>query len=144
MPDREQVARASPDVTADRQSALADLYPEAFVDGAPDLEELAAALGIEGDHKTERFSFAWAGKRTATELLQMPSRATLVQIASKSLGLPDTSNVFIEGENLEVLKLLYRAYFGGVKLIYIDPPYNTGKDFVYKDNYTILSRHTSS
>ncbi len=122
--EREHVARTSADATADRIAALAELFPEAFTDGAPDLEQLGTALGIEVTHKAERFSFLWAGKREATELLQMPSRATLLPVASKSLGLPDTSNIFIEGENLEVLKLLYRPYFGNVKMIYIDPPYN--------------------
>ena len=82
-----------------------------------------------------RFSFTWAGKDDAIALLQTPSHATLVPCPEESVNFDATGNAFIEGDNLEVLKLLFKPYFGRVKLIYIDPPYNTGQDFVYPDNY---------
>ena len=79
--------------------------------------------------------FLWAGKDDALSLLQTPSRATLIPCQNESVNFDTTGNAFIEGDNLEVLKLLFKPYFGCVKLIYIDPPYNTGQDFVYPDNY---------
>jgi len=122
-------------VPADRLAALAELYPEAFADGAPDLEGLAAALGMDGGRRAERFSFSWAGKRDAIGILQMPSRGTLTPTESESACWGSTTNIYIEGDNLEVLKLMYRSYFGRIKMIFIDPPYNTGTDRVYTDNY---------
>jgi adenine-specific DNA-methyltransferase len=83
----------------------------------------------------ERYSFTWAGKRDAIRLLQAPSRATLVPCPEESVNWDTTRHVFIEGENLEVLKLLYKSYAGRVKMIYIDPPYNTGADFIYPDDF---------
>ena len=120
--------------------------------GKIDWEALRAALGEDVEDRPERYTFTWAGKRDAIALIQTPSRATLAPCPEESLTpegyryprLPDPScsfvslrgfNLFIEGDNLEVLKLLYKPYFGRVKLIYIDPPYNTGNDFVYPDNY---------
>src|SRR5690606_2679964 len=76
------------------------------------------------------------GKREAIRLAQIPTRATLIPVPEQSVDFPDTQNIFIEGENLEVLKLLLRPYFRRVKMIYIDPPYNTGNDFVYHDDYS--------
>ena len=83
----------------------------------------------------DRYHFNWAGKREAIRLLNVPTEATLIPCRAESLQFNSTSNLFIEGDNLEVLKLLYKPYFGGVKAIYIDPPYNTGNDFVYPDDY---------
>src|SRR5580700_5618403 len=77
----------------------------------------------------------WAGRSDAAALLQTPSRATLVPFPEESVDFDTTKNLFVEGDNLEVLKLLYKAYAGKVKLIYIDPPYNTGQDFIYPDNF---------
>ena len=92
-----------------------------------------SAIAINGE--SERYSFTWAGKRDAIRLLQMPSRATLLPAPDESVNWDETKHLFIEGDNLEVLKLLYKAYFGRVKMIYIDPPYNTGNDFIYPDNF---------
>ena len=131
---------------------LRRLFPQAFAEGRVDWEALRAALGDFVDDRPERYAFTWAGKRDALRLLQTPSRATLLPCPAESLlpeGRPYSqasdplgpfvslrgSNFFVEGDNLEVLKLLYKPYFGRVKLIYIDPPYNTGNDFVYPDNY---------
>ena len=83
----------------------------------------------------DRYHFNWAGKREAIRLLNVPTEATLIPCQEESLQFDSTSNLFIEGDNLEVLKLLYKPYFGRVKAIYIDPPYNTGNDFVYPDDY---------
>ncbi len=109
--------------------------PQAFTEGKIDLEKLRATLGDLADDRLERYSFSWAGKRDAIRLLQAPSRATLIPARDESLDFDATQNLFIEGDNLEVLKLLYKPYFGRVKMIYIDPPYNTGNDFVYPDNF---------
>ena len=92
-------------------------------------------MGASVEEGSERYRFTWAGKREAIQLMQMPTRSTLVPCREESVDFETTGNVFIEGDNLEVLKLLYKSYFGRVKAIYIDPPYNTGGDFVYPDNY---------
>ena len=87
------------------------------------------------EEEIERYRFTWAGKRDAIQILQVPTRATLVPSREESVDFDATGNIFIEGDNLEVLKLLYKPYFASVKAIYIDPPYNTGSDFIYRDNY---------
>ena len=124
-----------PNLNADRLQALQGLVPEAFSEGKIDFEKLRAALGELVDDAPERYAFSWAGKRDAMRLLQTPTRATLVPAPEESLDFDATHNLFIEGDNLEVLKLLYKPYFGRVKMIYIDPPYNTGNDFIYPDDY---------
>ena len=133
--DLEPVARESGDITRERLEALRDLFPEAFGEDGLDFERLRATLGDFVDDSPERYRFTWSGKRDAIRAFQVPSRATLVPDRDNSVGWDETGHVFIEGENLEVLKLLYRSYFGRVKCIYIDPPYNTGNDFVYPDDY---------
>jgi adenine-specific DNA-methyltransferase len=97
--------------------------------------ELRATLGDAVEPAPERFSFTWAGKHEALALSQAPTTATFVPCPEESVNFEATGNAFIEGDNLEVLKLLGNSYSGRVKLIYIDPPYNTGHDFVYPDNY---------
>src|SRR5207248_9884128 len=92
-------------------------------------------LGAIMEDRPERDSFTWAGKRDALKSSQTPGRGTLVPAPEESINWDTTHNVFIEAENLEALKLLFKPYFGRVKMIYIDPPYNTGQDFVYPDNY---------
>lgn len=125
----------SADITADRLAGLRDLLPEAFTEGKVDFDRLREALGEEVEDRPERYSFTWAGKRDAMRLLQVPSRATLVPCPKESVDWDTTQDLFIEGENLEVLKLLYKSYAGRVKMIYIDPPYNTGNDFIYPDDF---------
>jgi len=134
-PNREPVATTSADRIAGRLAALRDLIPEAFAEGRVDFDALRAALGDVVDDRPERYTFSWAGKRDAIRLLQTPTRATLVPAPEESLDWETTGHAFIEGDNLEVLKVLAKAYFGRVKLIYIDPPYNTGNEFIYPDNY---------
>ncbi len=135
--NHDQVSKTSIDVTQERLEQLRALFPEVFSEGKVDFDQLRSVLGETVlDTKSERFSFGWAGKKDAIRLAQLPSRATLVPAQEESVNWETTGNVFIEGDNLEVLKLIGRAYFGRVKMIYIDPPYNTGNDFVYPDNYT--------
>lgn len=123
--------------TDERRAQLAALMPEAFSEGKLDVTALKRALGenavIEGG---ERYGLTWAGKANAYKVLQTPSTATLRPERDKSVNFDQAQHVFIEGENLEVLKVLQKAYFGKVKLIYIDPPYNTGSDsFIYPDRF---------
>jgi adenine-specific DNA-methyltransferase len=130
---REKVTLVSADLGAERLAHLRRLFPECWAEGRIDFEKLCAALGDSVATGPERFTFSWAGRSDAAAVLQTPSRATLVPKPKQSVGWETTQNVFIEGDNLEALKLLYKAYAGKVKLIYIDPPYNTGNDFVYPD-----------
>jgi adenine-specific DNA-methyltransferase len=132
----EHVGRTSADLLAKRVAELRRVFPDVVAEGKIDFAKLREALGDEVDDRPERYSFTWAGKRDAIRLLQVPSRATLVPAPKESINFDSTNNVFIEGENLEVLKLLYKSYAGRVKMIYIDPPYNTGNDFIYPDNFT--------
>lgn len=129
------VSRTSPNLLGEQVERLKELFPEIVVEGKVDFEKFKAMLGEEVDDRPERYSFTWAGKRDAVRLLQVPSRAALKPCPKESVDWANTKNVFIEGENLEVLKLLYKSYAGRVKMIYIDPPYNTGNDFIYPDNF---------
>jgi adenine-specific DNA-methyltransferase len=134
-PQVERIAAQSPDMREELRKQLRALVPEAFAEGKLDADKLKALLGENGDAGPERYSFSWAGKRDALAILQLPTRATLVPDRNNSVNFDEAQHVFIEGENLEVLKVLYRSYFGRVKMIYIDPPYNTGNDFIYPDDF---------
>jgi adenine-specific DNA-methyltransferase len=127
----------SPDIAKNLLKQLQAIAPEAFSDGRLDVEALKRALGEEHAlEKGERYHLDWPGKSAAYRLLQAPSSATLRPQPDKSVNFDKAEHVFIEGENLEVLKVLQKAYFGKVKLIYIDPPYNTGSDsFIYPDKF---------
>lgn len=119
-----------------KRQALAELLPEAFSEGQLDIEALKRALGEAVVAGGERYRLDWAGKSEAYKVLQTPSTATLRPQREQSISFDTAQHVFIEGENLEVLKVLQKAYFGKVKLIYIDPPYNTGNDsFIYPDRF---------
>lgn len=122
-------------LNTDRIAALRDLFPEAFTEGRVDFDKLRAALGDYIETGKERYTFTWAGKTDALRTLHAPASGTLVPAQAESINWAATENLFIEGDNLEVLKLLRQAYSGRVKLIYIDPPYNTGNDFIYPDNF---------
>jgi adenine-specific DNA-methyltransferase len=132
---RDRVATSSPDIRAEQIEQLKQLFPEVVTEGKIDFEKLRMLLGDAVDSRPERYSFTWAGKRDAIRALQTPSEATLVPAPDESVDFDCTRNLFIEGDNLEVLKLLHKAYFGRVKMIYIDPPYNTGNDFIYPDDF---------
>ncbi|MBX3037691.1 MAG: hypothetical protein KF758_12350 [Anaerolineales bacterium] len=136
MAKKQSVAKQSPSIVEEQLAGLRELMPHVFSEGKIDFEKLNATLGDFGNENPERYSFSWAGKRDAIRILQTPSRATLVPAHKESVEFDKTKNIFIEGDNLEVLKLIYKPYFGQVKMIYIDPPYNTGNDFVYPDNFT--------
>src|SRR5690242_14711783 len=126
----EIVEKASPNIVNERIVQLKTIFPEAFSEGKIDFEKLKAALGNIVDTQPEKYSFTWAGKRHAIQLLQTPSSATLTPAKEESVNFDSTQNLFLEGDNLEVLKLLHKSYSRQVKMIYIDPPYNTGNDFV--------------
>ncbi len=120
----------------DRYAVLRDLIPEAFAELELVPEDLAVAMGNRVvEPEEERYGLSWPGKAAAAVAMQEPSVGSLRPDADRSLNSEIARDVFIEGDNLEVLKLLQRAYHGKVKMIYIDPPYNTGKEFIYPDNY---------
>lgn len=114
---------------------IKEIFPEVFCEGKIDFDKLRLILGDSIENKEERYEFTWNGKSDAIRIAQTPSTGTLRPDKESSKNWDDTENLYIEGDNLEVLKLLQKSYFGKVKMIYIDPPYNTGKDFVYKDNF---------
>ncbi|MEB3148595.1 MAG: site-specific DNA-methyltransferase, partial [Sphaerospermopsis sp.] len=134
--DVEKVEITSGNINAEQIKQLKAIFPEVFTEGEIDFAKLQATLGKIIDDRPERYSFTWAGKREAIQVLQASSRGTLKPERSESVDFDYTQNLFIEGDNLEVLKLLRKSYAGQVKMIYIDPPYNTGNDFIYPDNYT--------
>ena len=116
---------------------LKSLMPEVFDEGKIDFEKLKATLGEDVNFSNERYVLNWAGKSEAFRIMQRPSSATLVPSRAESVDFDATENIFIEGENMEVLKVLQKSYFGKVKMIYIDPPYNTGNDsFIYPDKFS--------
>lgn len=118
-------------------NALRQVLPEVFSEGKIDWEKLKAALGENINFSNERYVLNWAGKSDAFKVLQMPTTKTLIPSKEESVNFDETQNIFIEGENLEVLKVLQKSYFGKVKMIYIDPPYNTGNDsFIYPDKFS--------
>src|ERR1035437_5339805 len=124
-------------ITEEKISRLKEILPETFTENKIDWEKLKAALGDDIEFKNERYVLNWAGKSDAFRALQSPSTDTLVPCREESVKFETTGNIFIEGENLEVLKVLQKAYFGKIKMIYIDPPYNTGNDnFIYPDRFS--------
>ncbi|ENO1827245.1 DNA methyltransferase [Vibrio parahaemolyticus] len=125
----------SADITEGNIQQLKQLFPDVFSEGKIDFEALKAVLGEAVDDSDERYNFTWNGKNQARQIAQTPSTGTLRPCKEDSVNWDSTENLFIEGDNLEVLKLLQKSYHKKVKMIYIDPPYNTGKDFVYKDNF---------
>ena len=125
----------SADVVAENLEHLKTLFPEAFTEGKLDFEALRQLLGGEVNEHEEKYGLNWHGKRRSRQLALTPSTGTLRPCPEESVAWDTTQNLMIEGDNLEVLKLLQKSYASKVKLIYIDPPYNTGKDFIYPDNY---------
>src|ERR1700677_4788506 len=125
----------SADLVAENIDQLKALLPEAFTEGKVDFGVLKQILGGAVDEREEKYGLNWHGKRRARQLAVTPSLGTLSPCAEESVDWETTKNLMIEGDNLEVLKLLQTSYSGKVKLIYIDPPYNTGKEFVYPDNF---------
>ena len=134
----EKVDLSSPDLAAERRGAFEDLFPGVITDGVFDVGRMSELLDIKPSvvpDGGERFGLMWAGKNEAVRSLLAPSRGALVPDLDESIDFDSAENVFIEGDNLEVLKLLQKSYNDKVKLIVIDPPYNTGNDFVYNDDF---------
>ena len=126
----------SMNITEEQLQNFKQLFPEVFTEGLKvDWEKLKLTLGETVDTGKERYGMNWPGKADCFKTIQQPSIATLVPARDESIDFDNTENLFIEGDNLEVLKLLQKSYLGKVKMIYIDPPYNTGNDFVYPDDY---------
>ena len=130
-----QAESKSADLVAQNLEYLKQIFPEVIKEGRVDFEALNDLLGNYADTAEERFCLNWAGKANARREAQKRSTGTLRPCPEESVDWDTTDNLYIEGDNLEVLKLLQKSYHSRVKMIYIDPPYNTGKDFVYKDNY---------
>lgn len=127
----------SHDWNEERLAQLKKLFPDLFTnEGKLNIDELKKVVDPQSVSETERFEFRWFGKSAAKRNAYAPSKATLVYDEKRSANPAESENLIIEGENLEVLKLLSNSYRDQIKCIYIDPPYNTGKDFVYSDNYT--------
>ena len=133
--DLYETPSSTPDFKTELAVQLSELIPEAIADGKVDVEKLKELLGDDAGDDRERFGLFWPGKLRALRAAQEPTTATLRPDVENSKDWDTTKNVFIEGDNLEVLKILQKHYHGKIKMIYIDPPYNTGKDFVYPDNY---------
>jgi adenine-specific DNA-methyltransferase len=145
--DPEKITGTSLDISAENRSQLKQLFPSVFTETkndkgdlveSIDFEKLKAELGTFSDlfeSRRERYGMDWPGKKEALRLIQTPSAATLKPCREESVNFDTTENLFIEGDNLEVLKLLQKSYYGKIKMIYIDPPYNTGNEFIYPDNY---------
>lgn len=126
----------SMNITEEQLQNFKQLFPEAFTEGLKiDWDKLRLTLGETIDVGKERYGMNWPGKADCFKTIQQPSIATLVPARNESIDFDTTENLFIEGDNLEVLKLLQKSYLGKVKMIYIDPPYNTGNDFIYPDDF---------
>ncbi|KEA62576.1 Type III restriction-modification system methylation subunit [Marinobacterium lacunae] len=148
MTDRDiQLDGNSLNTSEQRKQELKLLFPGVFTETRNDRGELVESIDFERlkaelgsfseiyDNKRERYGMEWPGKRDCLRVIQAPSQATLKPCRDESVDFDTTENLFIEGDNLEVLKLLQKSYYGKVKMIYIDPPYNTGKEFIYPDNF---------
>lgn len=131
--------KPSYDIYPERIERLKAVAPEAFADGKINWDILKESLGsfVEDEGaETEHYAFTWPGKREARRMAGKPPQGTLVPVPGEGVNENASENIFIEGDNLEVLKLLQKSYAGKIKMIYIDPPYNTGNDFIYNDNFT--------
>ncbi len=143
-----QMNGQSLDIAEQRRKELEQLFPGIFTETRNDQGELKVTIDLERlkaelgeftdlfDSRRERYGMDWPGKRDCLRLIQQPTTATLKPCREESVEFDTTENLFIEGDNLEVLKLLQKSYYGKVKMIYIDPPYNTGKEFIYPDNFS--------
>jgi adenine-specific DNA-methyltransferase len=133
----EKLELTTVDIAVEKQADLLRLFPEVRTEGGKiDFDRLRLALGETVDVGKERYGMNWPGKADCFKAIQRPSLGTLLPMREESVSFDETENLIIEGDNLEVLKLLQKAYQGKVKMIYIDPPYNTGNDFIYPDNYS--------
>jgi adenine-specific DNA-methyltransferase len=135
--DPDRLDLRSHDIADAKRQELLRLFPEVRTEGGKlDFDRLKLALGESVDVGRERYGLTWPGKADCFKAIQAPSMGTLRPCPEESVNFDTTENLIIEGDNLEVLKLLQKSYLGKIKMIYIDPPYNTGNDFIYPDNYT--------
>ncbi|MCI6191267.1 MAG: site-specific DNA-methyltransferase, partial [Clostridium sp.] len=132
----EKISGESLDIVKENVKKLKEIFPEVFCEDKIDFKRLEEVLGEYTDDSDERYRFEWYGKSKAIKLSQTPSKGTLRPYKEESKNWDTTENLYIEGDNLEVLKLLQKSYQGKIKMIYIDPPYNTGNDFIYPDDYS--------
>lgn len=145
MIDIQPVNEATPDLTEENIDRLAMLFPDVMTEvqdpqtseikRAVDFDALRDKLGDVAEGTRERYQFTWPGKRAAKAEARKPIAKTLRPVKERSKNWDTTQNLYIEGDNLDALKILRKTYAGKIKLIYIDPPYNTGHDFIYKDNF---------
>ncbi|MDZ4171252.1 MAG: site-specific DNA-methyltransferase [Methanobacteriaceae archaeon] len=124
------------DILSENISKLKELFPEIVTEDKIDFDKFKQVFGNYVEDSPERYNFTWKGKSAALRLAQTPSTGTLRPCKEESKNWDRTENLYIEGDNLEVLKLLQKSYYGKIKMIYIDPPYNTGRDFIYKDSFS--------
>lgn len=124
------------DIKEDKIGKLKEVFPETVTENKVDFKKLKRVLGEEIDEGKERYGMQWPGKSECFKIIQQQSVGTLKPVKEESVNYDETENLFIEGDNLEVLKLLQKSYYGKVKMIYIAPPYNTGNDFVYPDDFS--------
>ena len=139
-PPPRELSKGTMDVVSEKLASLKQILPECFSEGELDIDKLRLVIGQAPNSEDERYAFSWSGRSETFRNIQSSGKGTLIPDKKESVNFENTENIFIEGENLEVLKLLQKSYFGKIKMIYIDPPYNTGKDFIYKDNFHINSK----
>ena len=131
----EKLSMESEDITKENVNKIKELFPQVVTEGKIDFDVLKEILGEQIESRNERYQFTWSGKSDSIRFAQRPSTGTLRPDKESSKNWDSTENLYIEGDNLEVLKLLQKSYHNKIKMIYIDPPYNTGKDRLYKDDY---------
>ncbi|MBP3226102.1 MAG: DNA methyltransferase, partial [Methanobrevibacter sp.] len=125
----------SKDIICENISLLKDIFPDIVVEDKIDFDKFKSNFGEFIDNSHEKYNFTWPGKTQAVRESQKQSSGTLRPCPDESRNWDSTQNLYIEGDNLEILKLLQKSYYNKIKMIYIDPPYNTGNDFIYQDDY---------
>ena len=133
----EKIDSTSLDITEENIKKLKDLFPNAVTEGKIDFDVLRTILGDEVETEKEKYQFTWPGKVESIRIAQTPSSSTLRPVMDKSKNWETTNNLYIEGDNLEVLKQLQKTYYGRINAIYIDPPYNTGSNLIYKNDFSV-------
>ncbi|MBE6512122.1 MAG: DNA methyltransferase, partial [Methanobrevibacter olleyae] len=130
-----KMSGGSKDIISENVIKIKKLFPEIVIEDNIDFEKLKLLLGKDIETENERYNFSWPGKNQAIKESQRVSYGTLRPYKNESKNWETTKNLYIEGDNLEVLKLLQKGYYKKIKMILIDPPYNTGNEFVYPDDY---------